>query len=230
MATAKPDTGVAAQARRLKMQAGNKRAAALRENTKPDRGPIAIEGQGMFNAPDFSGVAQTASTNQLDMLRTMVATLREKRRAAEHAAALAEQAAAELSSFELKTLPEAMEVAGVAEFKLEDGSVLTVDDGLKAAISKDNRDTAHAWLRDHGHGAVVKVDFIVDVRALDEKKRDKLSAAIAKYGVDAIPEESVHTSTLRALCKELLAKGTELPPSISVFQYKKAVLKEPKGK
>jgi hypothetical protein len=55
-----------------------------------------------------------------------------------------------------------------------------------------------------------------------------LKSAIMMHEV--IPEslESVHAATLKSLVKELLEKGTTLPPSISVFEFKKAELKEPK--
>src|SRR4051812_2561509 len=47
-------------------------------------------------------------------------------------------------------LPEAMATIGVAEFKLEDGSKVTVKPFYSAKIGDDNREVCHTWLRNHG--------------------------------------------------------------------------------
>lgn len=182
--------------------------------------------------PDFSGVTTATNENQLDMLRTMAQTLRDKTREFERVSALAEIAAADLARFQMVTIPEAMELAGVTSFMLEGGAELLVKDDCKVNIKKELavRDEAHAWLRANGHGGAIKVYFNVDVRALTEKQRASLEKKIVKAGVACEHEESVHNAALKSLVKELLEKGTTLPPSISVFQFKKAELKEPKAK
>lgn len=191
-------------------------------------------------APDFSGVANTAPReDHLQMLVEMVATLRELE--AEVAAAEVALAAKtkRLNDFQLVALPEAMELAGVGEYVLAGpqaqalglaGVKLVVKDDLKASISEANRALAHKWLREHGHGGVVKAGWKIDLRAVDESTIDLLKGAMRVH--DIVPEdvESVHPATLKSLVKELLEKGTTLPPSISVFQFKKAELKEPKAR
>jgi flavin-binding protein dodecin len=183
-------------------------------------------------APDFSGVAVTGNTDALNMLPTMVETLRNLQRAADQAAQRAEEAAAKLSHFQMIVLPEAMELAGVAEYKLTDGSTLKVKPDLKASIPKedlDKRERCFAWLQDNGHGSIIKTFFDVDVRALTPKQRASLAKMIEKKGLHADVKQDVHWQTLKSLVKELLENGTELPPDFSIHQFKKAELKEPKG-
>jgi hypothetical protein len=176
---------------------------------------------------DFSGVDQGGPTeDHLQMLASMARNLREKLEAVADAQATLDQLTADLNRYQLGVLPEAMELAGVANYTLSDGTQLIVKPDVKANISIENRAFAHEWLRAHGHGGVIKEAYNVDVRTLTEEQRTWLRSAITEFGV--VPEsiESIHASTLKSLVKELLEIGTALPPSISVFQFKKAELKE----
>lgn len=194
----------------------------------------------MTDGPDFSGVDTPApQEDHLQMLVTMAQTLRELTNEVADAEQALKQAQERLNKFQLVALPEAMELAGVGEYMMAGpqaqalglaGVKLVVKDDVKASISEENRPYAHAWLREHGHGGVVKAGFKVDLRALDDDDREELRKAIDAHGAVAEDVESVHPATLKSLVKELLEKGTTLPPSISVFQFKKAELKEPKGR
>lgn len=178
-------------------------------------------------APDFSGVdSGPPREDHLQMLVSMADKLREKLNAVADAQAELDRLTADLNQFQLGVLPEAMELAGVANYTLSDGTQLIVRDDVKASISSDNRPYAHGWLREHGHGGIIKESFILDLRPLQPEQREKLRKEILQFEI--IPEnvEAIHPSTLKALVKELLEEGTALPPSINVFQFKKAELKE----
>ena len=177
--------------------------------------------------PDFSGVDNGGPReDHLRMLVSMADKLRSKLQDVADAQAELDRLTADLNMFQLTVLPEAMELAGVADYTLSDGTHLLVRPDVKASISIENRPFAHGWLRDHGHGGVIKEAFMCDLRPLTPEQREKLHQEIMSFEI--IPEriESVHSSTLKSLVKELLEEGTALPPSISVFQFKKAELKE----
>ena len=177
--------------------------------------------------PDFSNVDQgPPREDHLQMLVSMADKLREKLNAVAGAQAELDRLTSDLNNYQLTVLPEAMELAGVASYELSDGSRLTVRPDVKASISVDNRFYAHEWLREHGHGGVIKEFFEVDLRPLTEDQRELLRKEIMKFEVIPDSVASVHASTLKSLVKELLEEGTALPPSISVFQFKKAELKE----
>ena len=184
-----------------------------------------------MNAPDFSDVDQgPPSEDHLQMLASMARNLREKINAVADAQATLDLLTADLNRYQLGVLPEAMELAGVANYTLSDGTQLIVRPDVKASISIENRPYAHEWLRNHGHGGCIKEAYMVDLRPLTQEQREWLRNEI--MALDVIPEsiESIHASTLKALVKELLEGGTALPPSISVFQFKKAELKEQKAR
>lgn len=207
-----------------------RKAAALL--TPADRSALEAAGQQTFDGPDFSGVATEPKQDHLQMLRTMADTLRDKMRAAQDAALKAEAAANDLMRFQMETIPQAMELAGVTSFKLEDGSELLVKDDLKCSIPKEDlhrRVACFQWLRDNGHGMIIKEFYAIDVRALEDTDRAKLRQLAAQLEVDIDVKEDVHPSTLKSLIKELLEKGTVPPPAFSVHQFKKADLKAPKG-
>lgn len=179
-------------------------------------------------APDFSGEVARSTVNPLALLEPMRDKLRHLIQEAEETAQVAAQAADDLMAYQIVELPEAMQLAGVTELKFSDGAVLKVKPDVKASITEANRPDAHEWLRDHNHGAVIKTFFEVDLRALDDETREALSEHITGLGVEPITKESIHNATLKSLVKELLEKGTTLPASISVHEFKKAELKEPK--
>lgn len=179
--------------------------------------------------PDFSGVnTGPAREDHLQMLQTMADTLREKMNAVADAEATLQRLQADLNHFQLVVIPEAMELAGVADYGLRDGTRLLVKEDVKASISVDNRPYAHEWLRANGHDGVIKCAWSIDLRAVEEDERNAARAELKKRGMQPEDVESVHPSTLKALVKELLEEGISLPPSISVFQFKKAELKEPR--
>lgn len=178
-------------------------------------------------APDFSGVdSGPPREDHLQMLVSMADKLREKLNAVADAQAELDRLTADLNQFQLGVLPEAMELAGVADYTLSDGTRLLVRPDVKASISIENRPFAHEWLRTNGHGGVIKEAFMCDLRPLTPEQREKLRREIMSFEITPESIESVHASTLKSLVKELLEEGTALPPSISVFQFKKAELKE----
>jgi len=183
------------------------------------------------NIPDFSDFTDATAVpreDHLTMLKSMADKLRNKINLVADAQATLDLLTADLNRYQLNVLPEAMELAGVADYTLSDGTRLTVRPDIKASITIENRPFAHKWLRDNGHGGIIKEAYVVDVRTLTEEQREALYEKIKSFDVEPEDVESIHAATLKSLVKEQLEKGATLPPSISVFQFKKAELKEPK--
>jgi len=182
--------------------------------------------------PDFSGVANEPTGDQLQLLRQMAQTLREKIAAAAKAEEVLERVQADLANFQIVVIPQAMELAGITSFKLEDGSELFVKPDLKCSIPKEDlnkREECFTWLRSNGHGGVIKTSFDVDVRPLTEVQRKQLMMLLQRKGLTAVVKDDVHWQTLKSLMSELLEQGTTPPPSFSIHQFKKAGLKAPKA-
>jgi hypothetical protein len=55
-----------------------------------------------------------------------------------------------------ETLPALLAELNMNEIKMDDGSVLTVKQVVAGSIKVDDRPQAYQWLRDNGHGDLVK--------------------------------------------------------------------------
>lgn len=122
---------------------------------------------------------------------------------------------AELNELTEKEIPEVMDGANCGEFRHKDGKKVTIKDAVTASISKENKPAAHAWLRDKGHGDIIKnkVEFEVG-RGLDNVAAEAIKLLKTELGITAERTESVHAQTLGAFCREQLAAGVELPASL----------------
>lgn len=177
----------------------------------------------------FAPSAVTTPENQLTAIEQLVQDIRAaNRRVAERQREL-EEAESALNRLVLTDVPEAMAAAGLAELKLHDGSTLAIKDDLKVSISQVNEKAAFAWLHEHGHGASIKENMVIDLRAGDPEVVESISVVAAHAGLTTEIKAGIHNATLKSLVREMLEKGVQPPPSISVFQFKRAIVKEPKG-
>ena len=177
---------------------------------------------------DFSGVVTEAPTSLLDNIAALVDNMREQKRTVEHLTAELEAASGVLNRMSMVDIPEAMELVGLTEVKLTGGAVLKVKDDLNAYINETNRAAGFAWLREKGLGSIIKEDLVIDMRVVNEESKQLLLKMLGYEEIETTVKESIHAATLKSAVKDMLAKGLTLPPSISVHQFKKAELKEPK--
>ena len=56
----------------------------------------------------------------------------------------------------MEVIPEKMNELGLKSVELNDGSKLKIAEFVQARISDDNKDKAFAWLRENGHGDLIK--------------------------------------------------------------------------
>lgn len=97
-----------------------------------------------------------------------------------------------------KKLPEAMDAVGMTDFTLSDGTRLTVTHGVSVSIPADAKQEAWQWLRDNGHGDLIRPQTVT---------------------------ERIHPATLKAWWREQVEKG-EVPPEdfFRGFAYQQAKL------
>jgi hypothetical protein len=109
-------------------------------------------------------------------------------------------------------LPEAMLAAKVNLFKTEDGSIVSVTDEVYASISKANEAAAFAWLNEHGFGDLVKSSLSLSFgRGQGDACERAIEVLKDNEFTDYSLKESVHTGSLKALVREQLAAGNEIP-------------------
>lgn len=112
-------------------------------------------------------------------------------------------------------LPEAMDAAGMSEFKLASGRKVSLTINTYATISKKNEEPAFGWLRDHGYDDIIKRELrLLFGKGEDEKAfavYDSLQKRPDLSDNEIISKESVHPSTLKAFVRRALADGVDIP-------------------
>jgi hypothetical protein len=178
---------------------------------------------------DFSNDVETQDTaapKLLDNVRLLVEHLREQEHLITEAEAHLKRLQDGHNRLTLELIPEAMASVGLAEVKLEDGAVLRVRDDVKVYINKDNAVDAYAWLRTNGLGSIIRSNLEVDLRAVADP--EDLIKTLTQDGVECHVKEDVHAATLKASIRAMLERGVTPPAAISVHQFKKADIKEPR--
>lgn len=135
------------------------------------------------------------------------------------------------SRIETEDLPELMRELEMKSFKLKDGTEIEVVEDLKCGITVENRDGAHAWLRDNNFGGIIKTTLAQTYGVGEHDVAEKNAAAILKLtGRAAEVVESVHAGTLKSFLKEQRKKGTKIPTKLfGLFPFSKAKVTPPKS-
>jgi hypothetical protein len=181
-----------------------------------------------MTTPDFSGETTTPSQGILSDVSALVDSLRLQERTIADIEARLLAAQAVYNRLVLTDIPEAMEQLQMTELKLTDGAKLTIRDDINAYIPADNKAEAMQWFTEHNLGSIIKRAANVDMRALTDEQLQAFNTFAEENEMEVTIAESIHAATLKATVKDMLARGVTPPPLISVHQFKKAVLKEPK--
>jgi len=108
-----------------------------------------------------------------------------------------------------ETLPQAMEALGLHEFTTDAGLKIQVQRKVHASISKDRTVLALDWLRQNGHGKMIRNE--ITVYPDNGEQIAVVKAALAAQNYTYEEGSSVHSSTLAAWAREMLADGKEFP-------------------
>lgn len=125
-------------------------------------------------------------------------------------------------------LPNAMAEAGVLEFALSTGEKITVKPDIYPTIPKPKTLLAYNWLREHGHGSIIKNNVTVQFGKGEDDKATYLLNQLTDGGYRPVQKESVHPGTLKSFVKEQMAdpETPDLPDDLfTVFEVKKAMIK-----
>ena len=116
-------------------------------------------------------------------------------------------------------LPNAMNVAGIENFKLKTGQAIGIKRVIKASIPKQHLAKALSWLRRNKHGSLIKNEVTARFGRGEEGKAEKLLKLCQKQGYEVGRKESVHAQTLGAFVREQLEIGRDIPMDLlGVFQ------------
>tara|TARA_R110001583_G_scaffold40969_2_gene130507 strand:+ start:15 stop:584 length:570 start_codon:yes stop_codon:yes gene_type:complete len=106
-----------------------------------------------------------------------------------------------------QAIPDKLAELGVADLRLSDGSRISADPFYSARITAKNLGLAHDWLRDNGHGDIIKNTLTVSFSQGEDADATRLAELLTKEGYLPQTKEAVHPSTLRAFVKEMIESG-----------------------
>ena len=104
-------------------------------------------------------------------------------------------------------IPDKLGQLGVTDLKLNDGSRISAEPFYSARISGEKLSDAHAWLRDNGHGDIIKNTVTLTFGQGEDVMAKELVDQLTSQGHIPQEKEAVHPSTLRAFVKEQIESG-----------------------
>ena len=128
-----------------------------------------------------------------------------------------------------EVIPTMMSEMGLAELKLHDGSHLKVSTSYKAHISEANKEMAFNWLRENGLGDIIKNEISVSFGRNEDNKAADYAELAKSNGFQPTQKMKVEPMTLKALVRERVEAGKEMPTEIfGVYSENKTTIKRSK--
>lgn len=120
-------------------------------------------------------------------------------------------------------LPEALlEAGGLTEIRLASGEKISVRPYYSGSISQKNRPAAHGWLRDNGHGDLIKHEIKAAFGKGEEEAAARAASALRDLGVEFSDDDKVHPQTLRAFIREQTEAGVQIPETLGAHVGQRA--------
>ena len=128
-----------------------------------------------------------------------------------------------------EVIPTMMSEMGLSELKLQDGSHLKVSTSYRATITEANKEAAFNWLRNNGLGDIIKNEISVSFGRNEDDKAANYAELAKGQGFQPTQKMKVEPMTLKALVRERIEAGKEMPTEIfGVFSENKTTIKRNK--
>jgi hypothetical protein len=125
-----------------------------------------------------------------------------------------------------EVIPTMMSEMGLSHLKLMDGSSVDVKPNYSASISVANKEKAFNWLRNNGLGDIIKNEISVSFGRNEDNKAADYAALAEERGFQPTQKLKVEPMTLKALVRERIEAGKEMPTEIfNVFVGNKTTIK-----
>jgi len=153
-------------------------------------------------------------TTNLKSLANQVKILRELEDQLEVDEELLKDKKRDLEKISGELIPTLLSEMGLSSLKLADGSAVEVKPYYAANISLKNREAAYNWLRSNGLGDIIKNDITVSF-GRDEDNKATTYVNLAKgQGYQPTQKLKVEPMTLKALVRERIENGKDMPADI----------------
>ena len=116
-----------------------------------------------------------------------------------------------LSQFEIPTMMEEMHIT---KLKLKDGESVEIKKIYGASIPPQHQEAAFTWLRNNGLGDIIKNDITVTFGRGEDNKASEYATLAQGQGFEPVQKIGVHPQTLKAVVRERLEAGREMPSDL----------------
>jgi len=113
-----------------------------------------------------------------------------------------------------EVIPTLLSEMGLSSLKLADGSAVDVKPYYAANISLKNRESAYSWLRQNGLGDIIKNEISVSFGRGEDNKAAEYANLAKGQGFQPTQKLKVEPMTLKALVRERIENGLEMPMDI----------------
>ena len=125
-----------------------------------------------------------------------------------------------------EVIPTMMSEMGLSHLKLMDGSSVDVKPHYSANITVANKEAAFNWLRNNGLGDIIKNEILVSFGRNEDNKAADYANLAKSHGFEPTQKLKVEPMTLKALVRERLEAGKEMPTELfNVFVGNKTTIK-----
>ena len=113
-----------------------------------------------------------------------------------------------------EVIPTMMQEMNISTLKLADGSSVEVKPVYGASIPKAKQEEAFTWLRDHNLGDIIKNEITVSFGRDEDNKAQQYAVLAQGQGYEPVQKLKVEPMTLKALVRERLESGQEMPSDL----------------
>ena len=114
-----------------------------------------------------------------------------------------------------QTIPNLMQQAGVELIKLEGGISVEVKPFYSARIPSSKSEEAFTWLRDNGHGDLIKNQVSLEFGMKQDNEAKSLVEELKAKGLPVKQKTTVHPSSLRGFVREQIQDlGKDVPAEL----------------
>lgn len=123
-------------------------------------------------------------------------------------------------------IPNLMQEAGVSEFKLADGSSVSIKPFYAAKIPVSKTDEAFQWLTGNGYGDLIKNTVSLNFGKSEDNIANSLVEDLKSKGHNVSQKKKVEPQTLKAFVKEAIQNGQNVPMDLfGVYISNKTTIK-----
>ena len=113
-----------------------------------------------------------------------------------------------------EVIPTMMQEMNISTLKLADGTSVEVKPVYGASIPTKSKEEAFKWLRDNGLGDLIKNEITVAFGRDEDNKAQQYAVLARGQGYEPVQKIGVHPQTLKAVVRERLESGQEMPSDL----------------